>query len=133
MCESCGEEWFDADIKLLHYKVGVIKQVDSMKAPLKKVQVQVDQSTNYIQIVTNAKYVKEGDKVVVAMEGAIVPAGSNDGILVKKTSVGGVMSHAILCDGVMLDHNGGSNGILVNLNEFDYQVGDMPPLEKPRK
>ena len=139
MCQSCGEEFSHAQMKFLHYKVGRVESVEELKAPLKKTKVLVEEGAEALQVVTNAKYVKEGDMVVVAMEGAVVPAGSlsqregGHGLIVNKQSVGGVMSVAMLCDGVMLDHPGGSNGILVNLNGFDYQVGDLPPLKKPRK
>ena len=48
-----------------------------------------------LKIVTNAKHIEEEDLVVVALEGAIVPAGAeydeNDDtvFIVKKKSVGG--------------------------------------------
>lgn len=101
--------------------------------------VKVNEDSDALQIVTNAKYVKIGDIVAVAMEGAVVPAGSiseadgGNGIVIKKQSVGGTMSVGMLCDGVMLNYAGGSNGILVNLNDYDYEIGDQPPLKKPRK
>ena len=40
----------------------------------------------------------------------------------------------MLCDGVMLDWQGGSNGVLVKLREEDgFSVGQRPPASKPRK
>ena len=96
MCEDCGHEMSQADIKYRHYKVGKILEVEEMKPPLKKVRVQVtDNEDEALQIVTNAKHVAEGDLVVVACEDAMVPAGSQteedggQGIKVAKTSVGG--------------------------------------------
>ena len=96
MCEDCGHEMTQADLKYANYKVGKILEVDEMKAPLKKVRVQVtDNEAESLQIVTNAKHVSEGDLVVVACENAIVPAGSTteedggQGVKVAKTSVGG--------------------------------------------
>ena len=41
MCEDCGCEMTQADIKYRNYKVGKIVEVEEMKAPLKKVKVQV--------------------------------------------------------------------------------------------
>lgn len=52
----------------------------------------------------------------------------------SKTSVGGAASLGILCDGVMLNWNGGSNGVLVKLNDFgSFELGSLPPLKKPQK
>ena len=109
-----------------------------MKFPLKKCKVQVDSdSDEELQIVTNAKHVAEGDIVVVAMIDAIVPAGADseedggNGIVVKTATVGGQKSEGILCDGVMLGWNGGSNGILVKLKEGDFEIGSTPPAYKP--
>ena len=113
-----------------------------MKSPLKKTKVQINPETEdeALQIVTNAKHVAEGDLVVVACENAIVPAGSESeadggqGIIVSKTSVGGQSSQGILCDGVMLNWNGGAAGVLVRLNDFEgFEIGGKPPLNKPRK
>ena len=71
------------------------------------------------------------------MEGAVVPAGAEseedggEGVRVSRTSVGGQMSDAMLCDGVMLGWQGGANGVLVKLE--DVEVGGRPPARKPRK
>ena len=76
-----------------------------MKAPLKKCKVSIGDDEEELQIITNAKYVAENDWVVVATEGAIVPAGAQSeedggqGIVVKPQSVGGQKSQGILCDG----------------------------------
>ena len=94
-----------------------------------------------VQIVTNAKHVEEGDIVAVAKEEAIVPAGAEpesdggEGIEVKKTTVGGVQSAGMLCDGVMLSWPAGTAGVLAKFNEFEehFPVGGAPPLIKPRK
>ena len=138
MCEECGHEMTQADIKYTNYKVGKITEVEEMKPPLKKVKVQItDNEEETVQIVTNAKHVAEGDMVVVACEGSIVPAGSEtpenggQGIIVSKCSVGGQASQAILCDGVMLDWVGGANGVLVKLE--GVEIGGRPPMAKPRK
>ena len=135
MCEDCGHEMTQADLKYTNYKVGKIIEVEEMKPPLKKVKVQVsDNEDEALQIVTNAKHVAEDDMVVVACEGALVPAGKTEedgAIVVAKTSVGGQSSQGILCDGVMLDWVGGANGVLVKIEGVD--IGGRPPMAKPRK
>ena len=95
MCQDCGEEQSGADWKYRGYKIGQVTEVEEMKAPLKKCKVSIGEGEEDLQIVTNAKYVAEDDWVVVATEGAIVPAGAQSeadggqGIEVKPTSVGG--------------------------------------------
>ena len=72
--------------------------------------------------------------VVVACEGALVPAGKTEedgAIVVAKTSVGGQSSQGILCDGTMLDWLGGANGVLVKIEGVD--IGGRPPMAKQRK
>ena len=94
-----------------------------------------------VEVVTNAKHVSEGQLVVLALPGAIVPAGSEteadggQGIVVSKQAVGGVQSSGMLCDGAMLSWKGGSTGVLVTLNDVEEVcgVGSVPPVRKPRK
>ena len=75
----------EADIKFRNYKVGKVTEVEAMKAPLKMCKVQVgEEEDSTLSIVTNAKHVDEGDIVVVALQGAVVPAGSDpeeDGVI----------------------------------------------------
>ena len=77
MCNECGHEFTDADLKFKGYVVGNVLEVTEMKAPLKKCVVQIyPESEEGVQIVTNAKHIAEGDRVVVAMIDSIVPAGA---------------------------------------------------------
>ena len=140
MCELCGNEQSELDWNFREIVVGKIQEVVEMKGVLKKCQVQVDpedDGDNYLQIVTNAKHVASGDIVVVAKIGAIVPVGAateedgGDGMVVKKVSVGGASSEGVLCDGVMLNWNGGSKGILVKL-KGEFEIGSSPPFNKPK-
>ena len=89
---------------------------------------------------TNAKHIAEGELVVVATPGAVVPAGAEleadggQGFEVAPKPVGGEKSEAMLCDGVMLSWQGGANGVLVKLKAEDgHAVGGRPPVNKPRK
>ena len=137
MCEDCGHEQTSVDWKYRNYKIGQILEVEEIKNNLKKCKVDVGHE---LQVVTNAKHVAEGDLVVVALQGAIVPTGSEaeedggQGTTVKSASVGGEKSEAMLCDGVMLAWAGGANGVLVKLKAEDgFQIGQRPPANKPRK
>eukprot|EP00469_Lotharella_globosa_P004075 CAMPEP_0167795626 /NCGR_PEP_ID=MMETSP0111_2-20121227/14552_1 /TAXON_ID=91324 /ORGANISM="Lotharella globosa, Strain CCCM811" /LENGTH=172 /DNA_ID=CAMNT_0007689339 /DNA_START=23 /DNA_END=541 /DNA_ORIENTATION=- len=133
MCEDCGEEQTDVQWNYRGYKIGKVLEVNKMKAPLKKCKVAISKGDEKgLQSVTNAKHIDAGDIVVVATQGAIVPAGSEEGTEVKQTSVGGEKSEAMLCDGVMLAWKGGSKGVLVKLTE-DYEIGGLPPATKPVK
>ena len=139
MCEECGHEQSSIDWKYRGYKIGRVLEVQEIKNNLKKCKVTLD-GENELQIVTNAKHVAENELVVVASQGAIVPAGADpeedggQGTVVKQASVGGEKSEAMMCDGVMLSWQGGANGVLVKLLEEDgYMVGARPPATKPRK
>ena len=136
MCEDCGSEQSEIDWKFRGYKVGKVLSVGELKSPLKKCMVQVSEKDE-LQIVTNTKHVAQGDIVVVATIGAIVPAGADpeeeggQGVVVKSATVGGSKSDGMLCDGVMLQWAGGSKGVLVKLKEAQFTVGATPPAKKP--
>ena len=135
MCEDCGAEQTEIDWKFRAYKVGKVLNVSELKSPLKKCTISTGPDET-IQTVTNAKHIAEGDMVVVATVGAIVPAGADpedgEGVtVVKPTVVGGTKSDGMLCDGVMLQWAGGSKGVLVKLKADNFSVGDKPPARKP--
>ena len=76
--------------------MGVVLTVDAVpkKSDLKKCTIDVtgDGDGGSVTVVTNAKHITAGWRVVVALEGAVVPAGANpeedlDVVVVKKTSV----------------------------------------------
>ena len=139
MCEDCGSEQTEVDWKYRKYKVGKVISVEDLKPPLKKciVKISETENDNQLQIVTNAKHIAEGDTVVVATIGAVVPAGADSeeeggqGLLVKSAVVGGIKSNGMLCDGVMLQWAGGSKGVLVKLKSDDFVIGATPPAKKP--
>ena len=83
-----------------------------------------------LTIVTKAKYVDEGKRVVVALVGAVI-GDPDDGNIVTKRSVGGVMSEGMLCDSPMLNWTGGAAGQAVFLPE-DFAAGSKPPTSRPR-
>ncbi len=141
MCLECGEEFRPED-KYDGYKVGKVEKVDDCGSSKKggggagkKVMVDIGDG-NEIQVVTKAKYVEVGSIVVVACEGAIVPAGCKldddpDAVQVKTGSVYGTKSEGMLCDCPMLGWTGGAKGIVVKLDE-SYALGSRPPEERPR-
>lgn len=147
-CVACGEEFVPSESNAssdlspyANYKVGNVLSVEAIakQKDLKKVMVDVtgsaDESTA-VQIVTNAKYIEAGWKVVVALENAIVPAGSKldedpNAIQIKATAVGGVISRGMLCDSPMLKWTGGAKGAVQQLPE-SFNIGDEPPSARPR-
>lgn len=138
LCMTCGDE-FDKPTEgggmYMNFVVGLVLSVEPLKKDLKKVMVDVTSDGVGIQIVTNAKYIEADWKVIVALENAVVPAGGSvedgDGVVVKKTSVGGVMSHGMLCDSPMLHWTGGAKGIVQQLPD-SFVIGSAPPSARPR-
>mmetsp|Transcript_51908 Transcript_51908/g.126582 ORF Transcript_51908/g.126582 Transcript_51908/m.126582 type:complete len:156 (+) Transcript_51908:100-567(+) len=131
MCEECGKEYTEVDFKYAGFKIGVVNKVEE-KGKLKVCMISVGGPSD-LQIVTNAKHISEGEKVVVATEGAIVPAGADaeTGTVVAKANVGGTPSSGMLCDCPMLGWSGGAAGVLVTLEAGE--MGTAPPAERPRK
>eukprot|EP00037_Helgoeca_nana_P032990 m.416256 g.416256 ORF g.416256 m.416256 type:complete len:163 (-) comp29894_c0_seq1:1274-1762(-) len=140
-CPECGYEFTAADRaattgsdakgKYENYVIGVIVEVEQMKdKKYKAVTVDVGAEAA-VAVVTNAKHADVGERVVVAMVGAIVPAGADpeDAITVAKASVGGRASCGMLCDATMLGWKG-ANGVAVKLGE-DFAIGAPPPDAKP--
>jgi tRNA-binding EMAP/Myf-like protein len=146
-CTVCGDEFplstaaatVTSSSKYQNYKIGLIVSVEEIpkKKDLKKVMVDANgDGENLVQIVTNAKYVECGWKVVVALKDAIVPAGSQldedpHAMKVAPTSVGGVKSEGILCDSWMLNWSGGAKGAIQQMPET-FAIGDSPPDSRPR-
>jgi tRNA-binding EMAP/Myf-like protein len=148
-CVACGEEFTpstaastsDSSSLYNNYRIGKVLSVGPIakQKELKKVLVDVigdDDGSKAVQIVTNAKYIEAGWKVVVALENAVVPAGAvldedPDAIQIKATAVGGVMSRGMLCDSPMLKWTGGAKGMVQQLPD-SFNVGDAPPSARPR-
>ena len=110
--------------------VGEVKTVEPVpaKAKLKALTIDVG-GDSPLSIVTNASNVAErtvGCRVVVATVGAQV-----GDVKVAKTSVGGVSSEGMLCDGAMLSWSGGSEGVAVVL-PASFAIGTAPPASRPR-
>jgi tRNA-binding EMAP/Myf-like protein len=145
-CTVCGDEFLlspsstaVASSKYQNYKIGLVMSVEEIpkKSELKKVLVDVSgDGETLIQIVTNAKYVECGWRVVVALRDAIVPAGSEldedpNAMRVTPTSVGGVKSEGMLCDSWMLNWSGGAKGAIQQIPD-SFAIGDSPPSSRPR-
>ena len=82
------------DFLHIYIAVGEVLTVEPVpkKSDLKKCTIDVSGDGSGITVVTNAKYIAEGWRVVVAMQNAIVPAGADpeedsNVIIVKKTAV----------------------------------------------
>ena len=89
-CEACGEEVEvdgdssnDDDEDLLHnIVVGIIVTAEPIPKKTKLTKLSVDIGDSEIQVVTNAKHMDEGRRVVVATVGAVV-----GDVTVKKSNV----------------------------------------------
>jgi hypothetical protein len=68
---------------------------------------------------------------------AVAPVGSKflddsgEEVVVKKTSVGGVMSEGMFCDARMLGWIGGAEGVAAQIPD-SVEIGSAPPDTKPR-
>lgn len=122
------------------YAVGLVSSTEAFgKGPNKYTLCVVDVGTGVdtaIHLVTSDNKVAQGDRVVVAKNGAIVPAGADPedegAFVVQKTTVGGRASHGVLCDSVALGWLGGAKGVAIRLGE-EFALGSLPPATKPRK
>ena len=119
------------------YKVGVVESIvesggKGTKA-LKICQVDIGLDTGLITVVTTAPNVRLHSRLAVAPIGSTVlsPTGENEGLLITKTSIGGVMSEGMFCDSTMLAWDGGSFGIAAQI-DVAIPIGDPPPGKKPR-
>jgi tRNA-binding EMAP/Myf-like protein len=139
MCLSCGEEIesenFPWRLMFKHFRVGLIESVEPFKNGSKTYMVTtIDVGEGEpLQVVTNGR-VKAGQRVVVACEGAVVPAGAGEdeeSVVVKKTSIGGKASRGMLCDSPSLRWVGGGKGTAVTVPD-SFAVGSLPPIKKPR-
>lgn len=137
MCMSCGDEYSLGDAtKYSNYCVAKVVSVTPLKGTkLKQIKLDIgsakdEDEEELLQVVTDSKHVEQGELVVVARVGAIVPAGADpaSGTVVEKTTLGGQASHGILCDAAMLGWKG-TTGIRVRLApESGCKVGRAPPL-----
>jgi tRNA-binding EMAP/Myf-like protein len=112
------------------YLAGLVLSCEEIpkKEKLKKLSIDIG-ADDPVDIVTNAGNVGTrtvGCRVVVATVGASL----SDGETVKKTTVGGVSSQGVLCDGPMLGWSGGGAGTAVLLPDT-FNPGDQCPGTKP--
>jgi tRNA-binding EMAP/Myf-like protein len=103
MCGDCGHEFAAGSDQYRNYIVGVVVSVEEVKKKKLKV-VSVDVGAGEpINVVTSAKHVAVDERVVVALEGARVPATATqeecedsdeeEAVVVQAASVGGRKSH----------------------------------------
>ncbi|KNC80044.1 hypothetical protein SARC_07590 [Sphaeroforma arctica JP610] len=79
MCMSCGNEQGPRKHSIYtHFAIARVDKLNPVKnnTKLKHVTLNVGKDKT-VGVVTNAKYIAEGETVVVALVGAVVPAGSN--------------------------------------------------------
>eukprot|EP01039_Chlorochromonas_danica_P000316 gene316-338_t len=148
-CLACGDEFPFVPLdtsggKYDNYKVGLVVRVEPIakSKDLKLCHIDVvgnGEEESVLPVVTNAKYVEPGWRVVVACIGAVVPAGATysegddeDGVIkVSKRQVQGVESRGMICDCPMLGWSGGAKGFIQQLPD-SFAVGSSPPDSRPR-
>jgi len=117
------------------YRVGVVESLQESGGKgtkaLKICQVNIGDSDNLITVVTSAPNVRLHSRLAVAPVGSTVLTSSGAGLLISKTSVGGVMSEGMFCDAKMLAWDGGTEKIAAQMEEH-LPLGAPPPLKKPR-
>ena len=112
------------------YAVGRVLSVSDVPGKkLKSLSVDVGLAEP-LTIVTSASNATEGAHLVVAKVGASVQTADGETV-VKKASVGGVVSEGMLCDAPMLGWTGGGAGAAA-LVPSSFAPGSAPPEKRPR-
>lgn len=111
-----------------NYRVGLITSSEPVAGKDKLRTCTVDVGLEApVTIVSNAPNAEEGVRTVVAMVGAVL---KNEAV-VKKATVGGVVSEGMLCDSPMLGWTGGAAGVAAAV-PASFALGDAPPSKRPR-
>jgi len=118
------------------YRVGVVESMEESGGKgtkaLKICQVDIGADDGkWITVVTSAPNVRVKSRLAVAPVGSTVLTPSGEGMLITKTSVGGVMSEGMFCDAKMLAWAGGTEKIAAQIDP-SVPIGAPPPLNKPR-
>jgi tRNA-binding EMAP/Myf-like protein len=118
------------------YKVGVVESMEDSGGKgtkaLKICQVDIGAADGkFITVVTSAPNVRPKSRLAVAPIGSTVLTPQGEGMVITKTSVGGVMSEGMFCDAKMLAWDGGTEKIAAQIDP-SIPVGAPPPLNKPR-
>jgi tRNA-binding EMAP/Myf-like protein len=118
------------------YRVGVVESIEESGGKgtkaLKICQVDIGADDGkLVTVVTSAPNVRAQSRLAVAPVGSTVLMPSGEGMLISKTSVGGVMSEGMFCDARMLAWAGGTEKIAAQIDP-SVPVGAPPPLNKPR-
>lgn len=112
--------------------VGLVTLVEEVNNSqnLKKCLIQVSNDTDHekLTIVTNAKNVKQGMRVVVASVGTVLP---DEGTSVESKVIGGVRSSGMLCDAKMCGWSSTNPGLAVSLPD-SFELGQEAPSQNPR-
>mmetsp|Transcript_36822 Transcript_36822/g.41986 ORF Transcript_36822/g.41986 Transcript_36822/m.41986 type:complete len:196 (+) Transcript_36822:137-724(+) len=130
-------------VDVSQYKVGLVLSLEDcgkpragklLRACLVNVGSETSPADNYVvSIVTTAANVREGSRLAVALEGSTIINDEGEEVVIKKQSVGGVMSEGMFCDSRMLGWTGGSTGSIAQVIPPDIPTGSAPPAQKPRR
>lgn len=106
---------------------GIIDACEPVDGQAKVLRLTVDVGAEAMLTIATKWDVATGMRVVIAVLGSFV----ND-VEVKETTLGGVSSQGLLCDGVMLGWSGASAGAAALLPS-SFKPGDSVPDERPRR
>ena len=106
-------------------EIEAIKDKDKLKNCVVRIG---DEKT--LRVVTNCSNVRLGTRTVVAEIGTELEI-NGESIVIKKQTVGGVLSEGMLVDSCMLGWSGGAVGICVQIPP-SFALGSAPPKSKPR-
>jgi phenylalanyl-tRNA synthetase beta chain len=121
-------------VDISEYKVGVVESIEELPKSggkqLRLCNINVGDA-ELVPVVTSAPNVRDKSRVVVALAGSSVINEEGEEMKLQKTSVGGKMSHGMLCDSRMLLWQGGATGVAVQMPP-EFEIGSPPPTSKPR-
>ena len=109
------EEYIYLRDTIKNVKVGLVESIEKVPNTTHLNLCQINVGNEVLQIVTGAQNVNKGDKVPVALDGAVLPNGKT----IKASPLVGIMSYGMLCSGEELglieeDYKGaGVYGILI--------------------
>ncbi|MGL4948579.1 MAG: YtpR family tRNA-binding protein [Mycoplasma sp.] len=112
-----SEIGLEIDVKPSNFTVGKVLECEQIPdTHLSKCLVDIN--VNKLQIICGAKNVRKDLKVVVAVDGILMPSG----LLIKPSKLRGFDSNGMLCSQKELNIDGFNEGGIIELSD-DYEVG----------
>ncbi|MGC8858979.1 MAG: phenylalanine--tRNA ligase subunit beta [Ignavibacteria bacterium] len=124
--------------KYRNFVIGEVKECSSHPNADKLTLCRVDIGGKVLDIVCGAPNVREGQKVCVALEGAVIPKG---GFVIQKTRIRGIKSEGMICAEDELEISDNHSGIMelstdapvgmsfseyIGANDYIFEIGVTP-------